>query len=97
MAHETFANVGLAKLAGQGNATANHYTRTDTQVFHHRVMDRAASVIEEDVDPRRTNFLHGSGKIGRPSSPHRGQRPWCSCWPDSCGRACKDRPKATLL
>src|SRR6266568_5215835 len=65
MAHEAFANVGLAELTGEGDATANHHTRADTQISHHRVMDRAGRVIEENVDARGTGFLYRGGKIGR--------------------------------
>jgi hypothetical protein len=59
------ANVGLAELSGKSNTTTYYYSRSNAQVSHHRVVDRATRVVKEDIDPFGARFLHGRGKVIR--------------------------------
>src|SRR5262245_53257884 len=64
MTHEPLANVRLAKPVGESNTTANHDTSTDTQIFHHCIVDGTCCVVEEDIHATGAGFLHSRREIG---------------------------------
>jgi hypothetical protein len=43
-------DVRLAELSGKSNTTTYYYSRSNTEVSHHRVVDRAARVVKEDIE-----------------------------------------------
>src|SRR6516162_8969303 len=64
MAHEPLADFGLAELARESNAAANHHTRADGQIFHHAIVHGTRRVVEEDIDATRAGFLDSHREIG---------------------------------
>src|ERR1700758_2579081 len=64
LTHEPLADVRFAKLARERNATANHHARADIQVLHHRVMNWAAGIVEENVHAGRAGFSHRRHEVG---------------------------------
>src|SRR5262249_13604196 len=46
------------------DAAANHHTSTDTQIFHHGIVDGTCRVVEEDVHASGARFLHSRREIG---------------------------------
>jgi hypothetical protein len=49
----------------KGNTATNYHLRSNTQVSHHRVVNRPARIVEEDVYPLGTRVLHCGGKVSR--------------------------------
>src|ERR1700740_3259775 len=64
VAHESFADVGLAEPTGKRHTAADHDACANTQIFHHRIMNGTGSVVEEDIDAIWAGILHCSSKVG---------------------------------
>ena len=64
LTHESLTNVRFTELTGERYTTTNHHPRTNTQIFHDRVMDGTSRVVEENVDALGAGLLHSSSKVG---------------------------------